>query len=109
MIPGAALPLSDAQRALQILRSRHAENRIILLGASAGGHLAFNLANNHAEEIGDPVDGLDSISARPDAAILLYPAYLTNPIESMEPDPHLRLDEVSPRRTPPIFMTVTRP
>lgn len=106
--PGRRMQLSDAQRALRILRGR-SDNRIIFFGASAGGHLAFNLANNHAEEIVAPLDDTDRLSARPDAVVLLYPAYLTQPIVSMDADPHLHLDQVSPERTPPLLLAVTRP
>ena len=106
--PGQRMQLSDAQRALRILRSR-SENRIIIFGSSAGGHLAFNTANNYAEKIRDPLDEIDKLSARPDAAVLLYPAYLTKPFESLEKNPHLHLEKLSPERTPPILMTVTRP
>ncbi len=106
--PGRRMQLTDAQRAVRVLRGR-SDNRIVFFGASAGGHLAFNLANNHAEEIVAPLDDTDRFSARPDAVVLLYPAYLTQPIVGMNPDPQLHLDQVSPKRTPPLLMTVTRP
>lgn len=111
---GRRIPLSDAQRAIRLLRSQAGElgidpGKIVITGASAGGHLAFNLANNHAEETYKPIGKTDKSSARPDAAILLYPAYLTNPIPSLDEDPHLHLKNLSPKNTPPIFMTVTRP
>ncbi len=106
--PGRRMQLSDAQRAIRILRAR-SDTRIVFFGASAGGHLAFNLANNHAEEIVAPLDDTDRLSARPDAVVALYPAYLTQPIVGMDADPNLHLDQVSPERTPPVLMTVTRP
>ncbi|QEF98109.1 Acetylxylan esterase precursor [Stieleria maiorica] len=112
--PGHQIPLADAQRAVRLLRSDAHEfgldaDKIIMVGSSAGGHLAFNLANNHDQPTYKPLDAADRQSARPDAALLLYPAYLTQPTASLNADPHLHLDRLSPERTPPIFMTVTRP
>ena len=112
--PGRHLPLSDAQRAVRLLRANASEldldpRKIIMVGSSAGGHLAFNLGNNHGEEIYSAVDALDDLSARPNAALLLYPAYLTKPTASLESDPYLNLSNLSPKRTSPVFMTVTRP
>ena len=111
---GRRLPLSDAQRGIRLLRARAGElgidpDRIIMVGSSAGGHLAFNLANNHGEQTYAPIDAADELSARPDAAVLKYAAYLTRPITSLEADPHAHLDQANPERTPPVFMTVTRP
>lgn len=111
--PGHRVPLSDAQRAVRLLRTGAADlgidaNKIIMIGSSAGGHLAFNLANNHGESTYAAEDATDTISARPDAVVLMYPAYLTQPTESLTADPHLQLDQLSPERTPPTLMTVTR-
>ncbi|WP_182867715.1 alpha/beta hydrolase [Rhodopirellula sp. JC639] len=112
--PGHRIPLADAQRAVRLLRADASElgldaDKIIMVGSSAGGHLAFNLANNHGAQTYSPLDTADRQSARPDAVLLLYPAYLTQPTTSLNADPHLHLDQLSPERTPPVFMTVTRP
>ena len=112
--PGRRIPLSDAQRAVRILRSKAAklgidDQKILMVGSSAGGHLGFNLANNYGVETYVPIDDIDRRSAKPNAALLLYPAYLTHPIVSLETDPHINLDQCSPARTPPVFLTVTRP
>ncbi len=68
-------PLQDAQRAIQIVRSRSKEwginpNRIGILGFSAGGHLAAS-AGTHFNKtyISNP----QGISLRPDFMILIYP------------------------------------
>lgn len=111
---GRRIPLSDAQRAIRLLRSKAGElkivaNKIIVVGSSAGGHLAFNLANNHGEKTYRAIDDADQQSARPNAAVLMYAAYLTKPITSLDADPHAHLDKVSPERTPPVFMAITRP
>jgi acetyl esterase/lipase len=72
------LPLADAQRALQLVRSRAIEwnlnpKRIGIIGFSAGGHLAATAAT-----LGRPGDAaaaqpLDRMESRPDFAILIYP------------------------------------
>ena len=72
------VPLQDAQRAMRVIRGRAARDRIdparvAVLGFSAGGHLAGSLATRHAEATYRPVDALDSLSARPDLAGLIYP------------------------------------
>lgn len=106
--------LQDAQRALGILRARGAEwgiapDKIGLGGFSAGGHLAASLANNHESRLYAPVDDCDRMSCRPDFAVLLCPAYLTDPIESRTPDPLLHYAEFSPRKSPPTFIAITMP
>ena len=72
------VPLQDAQRALRLIRTRAddyriAPDRIMLLGSSAGGHLAGSLATRFGEDVYSPVDAADRQSARPDLAALLYP------------------------------------
>ena len=108
------LPLQDAQRAMGLLRSRARQwnidpDKIAVAGFSAGGHLAFNLATNFDKRAYNPIDRYDKTSCRPNAAILLYPAYLTKPIESLDPNPNLEMDNLSAEKTPPIFMAITRP
>lgn len=74
MIDKTIGPLQDAQEALRMLR-RNADkwklnpNKIGIMGFSAGGHLASTLATHYGEE----VYASDTISARPDFAILIYP------------------------------------
>jgi acetyl esterase/lipase len=68
-------PLQDAQEAVRFIR-RNAQKwdiqseKIGILGFSAGGHLASTLATQY-DEVVYPL--LDSLSARPDFSILLYP------------------------------------
>ena len=74
-------PLQDAQRAMSLVR-KHADEwgidskRIGILGFSAGGHLSVAASTNFDKRHYDSIDGLDSVSCRPDFAILVYPAYL---------------------------------
>ncbi|MNS51007.1 Acetylxylan esterase precursor [compost metagenome] len=74
---GADAPLQDAQRAIRLIRSRAAEfgvrpDRIAVLGASAGGHLA-GLASARTDAAYAPVDEADAASLRPDLTVLMYP------------------------------------
>lgn len=107
-------PLQDAQRAIGILRKRAAEwqldsNKIGIGGFSAGGHLAASLSINHEQRWYKPLDEFDETSCRPDFAVLLHPAYLTDPIESRERDAKLRYDRISAAATPPTLISITRP
>ncbi|MNU81411.1 Acetylxylan esterase precursor [compost metagenome] len=74
---GADAPLQDAQRAIRLIRSRAAEfgvrpDRIAVLGASAGGHLA-GLASARTDAAYAPTDEADTASLRPDLTVLMYP------------------------------------
>jgi acetyl esterase/lipase len=75
---GHPAPLQDVLRAIRTVRSRAAEfgvraDRIGVWGASAGGHLASSAATLYEDPAGKTGAALDSVSARPDFAILLYP------------------------------------
>lgn len=74
---GAEVPLQDAQRAVRVIRSRAERDgidpsRVIVMGFSAGGHVAGTLATGFDAAVCAPVDGVDTLSARPDAAALIY-------------------------------------
>ena len=71
-------PLMDAQRAMRLIRANAAEwgldpARVGILGFSAGGHLAAQLANGFDRRVYPPVDEADRLSARPDFLALGYP------------------------------------
>ena len=72
------VPLLDARRAIQTVRARAADyhiapDRIVVIGFSAGGHLAALAATKFVP--GDPnaADAIDRTSSRPDFLVLGYP------------------------------------
>ena len=74
----ADVPLQDAQRAIRLLRLHASDygvrpDRVTVLGFSAGGHLAASLAVSFDEIVYGAQDAADALSARPDAAALIYP------------------------------------
>jgi len=94
--PGWVEPLQDAQRAIAFVRANAAnwdisrasgqqglvrasgqqglkEDRIGLLGFSAGGQVAARLLCDGGKKSYDMVDAVDDVSHRPDFAILVYP------------------------------------
>ncbi|RME92000.1 MAG: alpha/beta hydrolase [Verrucomicrobia bacterium] len=100
-------PLQDAQRAMGIIRQRAAEwgidpRRVGVLGFSAGGHLAAMLSNHFDQRTYPVIDAADAKSCRPDFAILVYPAYLTEKNEGKVLAANLPVSE----RTPPTFMVM---
>jgi acetyl esterase/lipase len=79
--PKSAAALQDAQRAVGMVRARAAEwhidgNRIGVLGFSAGAHLAAALSTHFEHRLYDAIDAADSVSCRPDFAVIVYPGYL---------------------------------
>lgn len=72
------VPLLDAQRAMRLVRHHAAEwkidpSQIGVMGFSAGGHLASTLSTQYTHEVSRPKDAYDTLSARPDFSILVYP------------------------------------
>lgn len=71
-------PLSDAQRALRMVRAEAASlgvdrDKVGILGFSAGGHLTSTAATHFDRGEPDAKDPIDRESCRPDFAVLLYP------------------------------------
>jgi len=65
-------PLSDAQRAIRVLRSMGYE-KVGILGFSAGGHLTCTAGTMYDFKAYEPADEIDELSARPDVFIPCYP------------------------------------
>jgi acetyl esterase/lipase len=81
---GPVAPLQDAQRALRLIRANAARFRINpdklgVLGFSSGGHLLGLAAARSAFASYQPVDGADTLSAKPDEAALIYPIITLEP------------------------------
>jgi acetyl esterase/lipase len=75
---GPNVALSDAQRAMRIIRHRAGNygidpERVAAMGFSAGGHLCADLATRFAVSTYDAVDDADDFSARPLLAAPIYP------------------------------------
>jgi acetyl esterase/lipase len=71
------VPLLDARRAVQLVRSRAADyqinpNRIVMIGFSAGGHLAALAGTQPVPGKPDAEDPTDRVSSRPDYLVLGY-------------------------------------
>lgn len=72
------VPLLDARRAIQTVRARAADyhidpDRIVVIGFSAGGHLAALAGTQFVEGQPDAADAIDRVSSRPDFLVLGYP------------------------------------
>jgi acetyl esterase/lipase len=98
--------LQDAQRAIRLVRGMSAQwkldaNKIGILGFSAGGSLSARASTQYLEQLYDPIDQYDSVSARPDFSVLIYPAYLDQGVNHSI-TPELKVDQ----KTPPMFMFV---
>ncbi len=72
------IPLQDGQRAIRLVRSlsgkySFAQDRIGIIGFSAGGHLAASTATLFDQGPPASSDAVDQLSARPDFVVLGYP------------------------------------
>lgn len=64
-------PLSDAQRAIRMLRAKGYE-KVAILGFSAGGNLACNAATHYDRGNEGADDPVERMSCRPDALVSCY-------------------------------------
>ncbi len=83
-VAGPLAPLQDAQRALRMIRSMAATERLDparvgVFGFSAGGHLLGLAATRSAFQAYPPVDAIDEKSARADRMVLAYPVITLEP------------------------------
>ena len=94
--------LQDCQRAMSLVRSRATEfkvdpKRIGILGFSAGGFLSAMTSTSFDKRQYDAIDDADKASSRPDFAVLVYPAYLVDKNDKLEPHVTVTAD------SPPMF------
>ena len=99
--------LFDLQRAIRIIRSNATDwklnkNRLGVMGFSAGGSLSARASTRFAVASYPMVDGIDTISCRPDFALLIYPAYLDKG-DKRSLTPELLVDS----KTPPMYIFAT--
>lgn len=78
IIIGHKAPLQDAQRAIRLVRHNSekwnvSKNQIGIMGFSAGGHLASTLGTHYNDGENSLPSTIDSLSARPDFMVLIYP------------------------------------
>lgn len=93
--------LHDLQRAIKIIRSdaKFNHTQLGIIGFSAGGNLCARASISPSKDSYSEIDEIDSISSRPDFALLIYSAYLdSGNNNTLSPD--LLFD----RNTPPIFI-----
>jgi len=95
---GHSLP--DIQRAIRLVRSRAAEwgvdpNRVGVMGFSAGGALAGLAGSRYDDPVGNPVDEIDKLSAKPAFMALIYGTPFSAP---------MNLQVKIPKDMPPVFM-----
>lgn len=81
---GSDVPLTDAQRAVRLVRSRARLDgidpaRVAFGGFSAGGQVATSLLTRFDARVYAPVDAADRLSARPDALAAIYPVVSMDP------------------------------
>lgn len=79
--PPVPTALQDAQRTLSLIRKNAGAygvnpKKIGVIGFSAGGHLAASLSTNFATRAYRAVDATDSVSCRPDFAMIGYPGHI---------------------------------
>ena len=100
--------LMDIQRAIRIIRSNSDTygvkyNKLGVMGFSAGGSLSARAATMASNKTYLPIDKTDSLSCRPDFALLIYPAYLDlGNNRSLTPELI-----VNQQTTPPMFIFAT--
>ena len=80
--PDIPMALQDAQRAISMVRYNAAkygldQNKIGVLGFSAGGNLAVLASTALTHRSYEPIDQIDLLSSRPDFAIPVYPGHMT--------------------------------
>jgi len=124
---GAPAPQQDVARAVRLIRAHAKEfgidpNKIGVMGDSAGGHVAASADTLYDDPVCKTGNALDSVSARPDFAVLAFavltmePPYahgdsknnLIGPNPSQEMIDHYSLEKHVTHDTPPTFIIHTQ-
>lgn len=97
----------DLQRAIRLVRSKATTwkmdtDKLGVLGFSAGASLSARASTRYDQQTYQVQDAVDSLSCRPDFAVLIYPAYLDQG-ENRSLSPELLVDA----NTPPMFVFAT--
>ena len=101
-------PLQDAQRAMGMIRKtqfdgKSIQDRLGVLGFSAGGNLAVMTLASFRSRSYPKVDTADELSCRPNFGILIYPAYLVDRQKRDKLFPEIKIS----KDTPPCFFAHT--
>lgn len=123
---GHPAPFQDVLRAVRTVRSRAAEfavspDRIGVMGTSAGGHLSGCAATLWDHPDGKTGVAMDTVSARPDFAVLIYPVVTLsqdfahvgsrNALLGKSPAPEIQetfsLEKSVRKDSPPFFIVAT--
>lgn len=105
--PGWIKPLADAQRAMSLVRAQAdrwniRQDRLGLVGFSAGGQVAARLLSGGEKKSYESVDAADATSHRPDFAILVYPWNMYDAKAD-----HLVEGITVPKSCPPVYLVHT--
>lgn len=81
--PIKPLALQDAQRVIGLVRSQAKkwnidQNKIGVMGFSAGGHLVADVSTNYRKRAYSLTDEMDKVNCRPDFGIVFFPGHMTN-------------------------------
>jgi acetyl esterase/lipase len=87
--------LQDLQRAIRIVRSNAKAwsidpDKIGTMGFSAGGHLTAKAMTHFDTPSYTAIDAIDTVSAKPDFCVLVYPAYLEDKTGPGSPEFNLK-------------------
>ncbi|MES2276176.1 MAG: alpha/beta hydrolase [Bacteroidota bacterium] len=96
----------DIQRAVRLVRSKATAfqldtGKIGVMGFSAGGNLSARACTQYNLKLYTPADTADSLSAKPNFGLLIYPGSLTNSADH-QLIPEVKVD----KNTPPVFISV---
>lgn len=88
--PSIPLALQDAQRTISTIRYNARkynldQNKIGVMGFSAGGNLAVLSSTAFNKRSYEPIDEIDTVNCRPDFAIPVYPGHMTMEHKNVTP------------------------